>query len=696
VRPPTPPHPHAWRSALTGFFPDALRAAELLDACLQGAGYRRDIAVQLLGAARGEARDGWELRRLAALLLQDQVLRIPRGDLAEVAFLLGLLGLLPRSGVVADTVRAEGYSAIDLPGFARQLRRRLVREEATLRPLRRGRLSLAALRDLLELSSREHRLALARYLFPAAEVVAEIRQRVQLSSGVRLPREPRSEEEAERTLASLPPYERAIAEELRGAGAIYWIAPFTGSRLGSLVEHPLGTVVLVVKPPGSCCEIELKRAGRPSGPLLGAVFRRDGKPVPASHRLDGGSMVLYLTRDERSTSWLTALWRAVHGGPPPISRTVAISAIATLPAPRGEALLLEHFTLPEAFGDGFDAMRTAMREAVAAFSKKNDRGTGDLTEGPELTARFLDQTRPAQAILVGTSSFRLDRIALYLSAAGLTSYFGEAGSLDDGAARRFADEVLQEILGVYRRPGGRFPGHAPYVAAALAANRARADRVYLSLLRQIGTFWGTLSALRGYSCGESFVARNVGLRSIWEGGSWRVRFVFMDHDGLHPSGGWERGFLVARKAIEGLEADSRYVARDVELLARIYRTCAATTAAGEQVLRRAMRRAYRKTQAAVVRLPEVRVLLPERFAAALRDWDVLVRGFLRARGDGAAAGTWATAARAFLAGRGYDSERITDHLAALEGFAGFLAGQDFLYLPERRAARRRTAAEAAQ
>ena len=44
--------------------------------------------------------------------------------------------------------------------------------------------------------------------------------------------------------------------------------------------------------------------------------------------------------------------------------------------------------------------------------------------------------------------------------------------------------------------------------------------------------WGTLLGLRGYSFGESFVARNVGLRTIWSQGEWSVRLVFQDHDNL--------------------------------------------------------------------------------------------------------------------------------------------------------------------
>ena len=58
------------------------------------------------------------------------------------------------------------------------------------------------------------------------------------------------------------------------------------------------------------------------------------------------------------------------------------------------------------------------------------------------------------------------------------------------------------------------------------------DDVFPEDVAEIARVWGTLLGVRGQSRGESFVARNVGLRSVWEDGEWRVKLIFMDHDAL--------------------------------------------------------------------------------------------------------------------------------------------------------------------
>ena len=81
---------------------------------------------------------------------------------------------------------------------------------------------------------------------------------------------------------------------------IYWVSDATSSRINSLVEYPLTTVVLVIKPPGSELEFELKRAGRKGDNPFTVVFRRPGYRVAPSHRLDGGSMQWLLRYEARS------------------------------------------------------------------------------------------------------------------------------------------------------------------------------------------------------------------------------------------------------------------------------------------------------------------------------------------------------------------------------------------------------------
>ena len=53
-----------------------------------------------------------------------------------------------------------------------------------------------------------------------------------------------------------------------------------------------------------------------------------------------------------------------------------------------------------------------------------------------------------------------------------------------------------------------------------------------STLTWFGEFEWYVWTARGYSFGESFVARNVGLRTIWSQGKWCVRLIFQDHDNL--------------------------------------------------------------------------------------------------------------------------------------------------------------------
>jgi len=164
--------------------------------------------------------------------------------------------------------------------------------------------------------------------------------------------------------------------------------------------------------------------------------------------------------------------------------------------------------------------------------------------------------RLRQAIITGTSTFRLDKLALYLSDRGPQRYFGSEYSEDD--ARRFADALLQELLGHYTPPDAAYETQEQYVAAALSANRSRADAIYLSHLNEIGIMWGTLVAVRAYTRGESFVARNVGLRSVWDGGHWRVKIIFMDHDSLIIPSFSEKDFYVP-EALRWMMLDETYI-----------------------------------------------------------------------------------------------------------------------------------------
>jgi hypothetical protein len=62
---------------------------------------------------------------------------------------------------------------------------------------------------------------------------------------------------------------------------------------------------------------------------------------------------------------------------------------------------------------------------------------------------------------------------------------------------------------------------------------------------------------RGYSRGESLVARNVGLRSVWADGQWRVKLIFMDHDALSLPDA-DIGHFFAQTAMPAMLLDERH------------------------------------------------------------------------------------------------------------------------------------------
>ena len=129
------------------------------------------------------------------------------------------------------------------------------------------------------------RVSAERFTFTPSEIVDRIVSQVGVSDGVR--DETRFGSPGEQRFDS-PRYESGIVRELARNARVFWVRDDTSSRINSLVEFPLGTVALVVKPPGSSLEIELKRAGMRRRPL-DALFEEGIYPVPYSHRIQGGS-----------------------------------------------------------------------------------------------------------------------------------------------------------------------------------------------------------------------------------------------------------------------------------------------------------------------------------------------------------------------------------------------------------------------
>lgn len=496
--------------------------------------------------------------------------------------------------------------------------------------------------------------------------------------------------EIKHNLSMLPDYEAGILQRLCAASKVYWVADRTSSAINSLVEYPLSTVVLVIKPPGSDIEFELKRAGRKGGNPLSVVFKRNGRNVPSSHRLDGESMQWLLRYEARSGSKMSSIFRLVHRVDAPMPGYMGRSTVFSIPARNSgpSAPVFRYFTEPHVFGEErFREMRSAMSAAVKVFERDEGENLPALGGEMGMTAEFLSHVAPAQAILSGTSSFRIDKVATYLSTEGAEKYFRVFQEVEYSAddARRFADELLDEVLGVYVPPSVAFKNYGRYVDAALAvpANRERANQIFLSLVRQIAEFWGTMMGIRGQSRGESFVGRNVGIRSVWVDGQWRVKLIFMDHDALTLPD-LEIGHFFAQNALPGMLLDERHVwgkanpalfpTSLVGYLLGIYRIDRRLEREAQCVAETELRAAYKKTQQAVLKDRRLRAFVSDTFVSRLLDWDQFVAGYLHPEKG------WDARMKRIFKEKGYESDAFEYYSEAAEKYRGFIERNAFLYL----------------
>lgn len=679
-------------------FRDVRQAQALFGQLLKHETFSRNFCRRLLSVAGDGVKADWALRRLAVLMLEHQILKLDPSQPAAFDFLFTRLNLKQAresNGRVSVSVLREGYTTTEPRQFVLEFYRKLERLRRVHDKIRGHNTSFSAIREFIELSRSECKLSLARYLFTAEEVVAEILRQVRVTDGLRDldPSEPVSvNAEIERSLKLLPDFEADILRRLCANADIYWVAPETSSEINSLVEYPTTTVVLVIKPPGSDLEFEIKRAGRRGPNTLSVVYARDGYTVPPSHRLDGGSMQWLLRYEARGASRLARIFRLAHGAEAPVASYVARSTVYSVPSPAGTAQTLSYFTEPRLFGENFQEMRAALKESIDAFKDEGNANLPRLPGALGLTARFVGQVTPAQAILCGTTSFRLDKLAAYLSAEGPKRYFAEVArpSYTDEDARLFADSILEEVLGVYRPPRVRYRNQEQYVTAALglAVNRARADQLYLSLLRQIGTFWGTLLAVRGYTRGESFVARNVGLKSFWAAGQWQVKIIFMDHDALVMPNPRD-GRFTAREALPCMTLDERYIwgrsnperfaASEMGCLQTIYRAGERLDTEGQAQAAAALESAYKRTRHEMLTGPELRRIFHKDFVERVADWDTLVGGYLKLNGDASAVKKWKSEMRRMLVAKGYQRATFDAYLRAMEKHRPFLQRHAFLF-----------------
>jgi hypothetical protein len=680
---------------LTTQFDDVPLAYDLFADFLRHNSYSKSLCLKLLATAQERTGTPWDIRRLAVLMLEHQTLKIHPDNLDEFDFLLTQLNLKKtparNSGIVSSVLK-EGYSSTSLRHFIPEFRRRLQRLDRIHAKTRGWRTSDAGLLDFIDLSRRDCKLSLARYLFTAEEVVDEILRQVLITDGAKdldTSQPLYVGAEVERAMSCLPDYEASILEKLCASSRIYWVSEATSSQINSLVEYPLTTVVLVIKPPGSNIEFELKRAGRKGPFSLNVIHARNGYEVAPSHRLDGGNMQWLLRYEAKAAARLGLIYRLVHGTEAPIPNYVSRSTIYAVPVNGGQVQTLTYFTEPRVFGEAFGEMRQAMAANVAAFRAEGYVKLPELPGDLGLTAQFISTVSPTQAILMGTSSFRVDKLAACLSSDGPRWYF--EGGLHIGYskhdARRLADSVMEEILGVYQPPDVRYQNHKQYLAAAFAVseNRARADCVFLSLLQEIGKFWGTLLGIRGYSRGESFVARNVGLKSHWANGQWKVKIVFMDHDALVIPGPQDGDFH-PQDTLRGMSIDETYLwgrpgstLGTVGHLREIYRPGDDLYEQALVLARVALKKAYQQTQRELSNTPKLRALFDPLFVDRLLDWDALIKSYLRVKPNTAASSTWKDKKKEMLAEKGYEGHEFDAYMEAIENNRAFLERHSFLF-----------------
>ena len=665
-------------------------AKDLLDEFLGQRTFQKSFCGKLLGLAR-QRGVAWETRCLAVLMLEHLVLKLRPDDLEAFDYLFAELKLKASRGELSAAVLKEGYSTTELRPFILEIQRRLARLSRVHQLIRGRKTSPEALGEFVTVSRSECKLTLARYLFTPEEVVDRIVRQIRITDGVKdldLNQSRYIDAEMTRAIAGLPDYEAAILRCLCEGPKIYWVSDATSSRINSLVEYPLTTVVLVIKPPGSELEFELKRAGRKGDNPFSVVFRRPGFRVAPSHRLDGGSMQWLLRYEARSASKLRSIFRLVHGREASVPGYVARNTIFSIPTRVGPVAGFRYFSDALVFGEqNFAQMSDAMKDVVAALIKEEGENLPVAPGEMGLAAEFLSHVQPAQSILTRTSSFRVDKIGLYLSARGAERYFKESLQHDYTAAdaKQFADALLEEVLGVYDPPEIECEEYGEYVDAAfcVASNRARAEEIFLNLVRQIAELWGTMLGARGQSRGESLVARNVGLKSVWHDGEWRVKLIFMDHDALSfPD--LENGHYYAQTAMPAVLLDERHAwgranpalfpESLVGHLLSIYRIDSELETRAQRLAEEVLKAAYLKTQQAILNDVRLHAFFSDVFRSRLFDWDEFAHGYLNGRGA-----KWEKKMRKMFAEKGYEADAFEYYTQAADKGRGFLERNRFLY-----------------
>src|ERR1700755_972190 len=172
------PHvPGRLRDIISREFESNALAPALFEEFLASEDYSRSFASKLVGVAKGSDNAPWRVRGLAALMLENQILKLSPDSTGEFELLFVQLGLKSSEGEgreVSDSVLKEGYSTTQLRPFISEFRRRLERLNRLHERLAGARTTRAALEDFIALSKCDCKISIARYLFRPEEVVGQI------------------------------------------------------------------------------------------------------------------------------------------------------------------------------------------------------------------------------------------------------------------------------------------------------------------------------------------------------------------------------------------------------------------------------------------------------------------------------------------------------------------------------------------
>ncbi|HEV7426716.1 MAG TPA: hypothetical protein VGQ46_10140, partial [Thermoanaerobaculia bacterium] len=183
-------------------------------------GYGRSFALSLAELSRN-GNEPWQLRKAAALMLENQLLRIEAAAIREQLFWLDHLGL--PSG---EELRAEGYRSAPRRDLTVEFRRRLARNSRIHDRIDGYGTTAEAFDDFLSLASRECRIVTGRYLWSVEDVVDEIERQVRRSRGVPADAKfvhPDTDKEIHHQLERLPRFEREIVLHLMRGSVIRWV-----------------------------------------------------------------------------------------------------------------------------------------------------------------------------------------------------------------------------------------------------------------------------------------------------------------------------------------------------------------------------------------------------------------------------------------------------------------------------------------